>query len=333
MTGPAQGAHGERTIGIPPLEWSEPGDQRAAPTASAAVTVVDSRFADYSNWDDAAFDAQCFKTQASINQAWVGFWLADIGTSQVQRLQAAHIPVPLAYQWFAFDNADGPQRAMTWAIEAAQKLGITRMCADVESDSTTDPPKSIGQRISQLHAVYDLIAQAGMEPWYYGAPWAHNSLLGGTTEFAQRVQKVILANYGANDGKLAPIRNINFGGWTTCVAHQYWSLGNYCGRQARDLSYTWSDAFTGDEMTEAEIRAIIDDEHKKIWAAGAPPELRHYVDLMINPAPGGFTDANGNLLPGVEDAALVARVAALEGAPPPSSIPEHTHTPGQVAKD
>ena len=246
----------ERTIGIAPAGWQEPELQLRA--SGDGVTVIDSFFADYSNYDEATFQAECFYDPAGVRNAWVGFQNPALGYSQVQRLHDAGIDVPLAYQWFAFDNADGPQRAMSAAIEHASKLGIKRMCADVESSSIADPPQSISQSISQLHAVYDLIEQAGMEPWYYGAAWAHDSLLGGTTEFASRVKKVIVANYGMNDGTRSPIRNINFGGWTTCVAHQYWSLANYCGRESRDVSYLWSDAFQEEEdsMTQEEFDAL-----------------------------------------------------------------------------
>lgn len=253
-------ANGMRTLGIAPPSWSEPVSLVMAQTAAPDATLVDSLFPDYSHWDHATFDAPCFK-RLGINRAMVQFD-AD-GGDHTQRLQDAGVTVLVAYGFAYFGTTTQPQRMTDRVIKGALDNKIPIVCFDAEADDPSSPPSGPAVRNAQTRECIGMIESAGLIPWIYSAPWWWGPQHANSPEFAERGIGFHLANYGANDGSKQPIREI--GGdfaWTYCVAHQYWSLANNCGRVERDMSYLWSDGLPG----AVEGQAMTDDELLAIWA-------------------------------------------------------------------
>lgn len=200
--------------------------------------------ADLSNWDYAVDQhnpnwAQCMK-DAGVTEVILGCQDPAIARIQLAALRSVGILVRSLYGFDYFTA--GPQFGngdIFDAVDIAQEFGgITRIYIDCEIDNT---PDSIEDRNAEVRSCVMYITAYGFEAGIYTAPWWWVPNHGNTSEFSYL--PLWLANYGANDGSLPPIhelRSMSFGGWTNCVAHQYTSTLQICGR-GRDANYIFEE--------------------------------------------------------------------------------------------
>lgn len=297
---------GLNLLGIPPAAYAAMPESMEATDA----TVVDTRVPDLSFWDAGTINGHCFRG-TGITKAVVQ---ADSELNNtVAALAAGGVSVKMLYGFLYFGRSNRALNTASWTVQRSVDLGLKWVCFDAEADDSNSPPGSATVRNTQLRQCIDMADQAGLKSYIYSAPWWWDPKHARSPEFAERGVKFWLANYGANDGRRSPIRFIPGFAWPECQIHQYWSLANYCGREARDMNYEWSDAFDGeeDDMTPEQVEEIVAraiDRYRTTDEAWA--RLPIYLDLAMNGGPSGYTDANGQPVI-VRDRALVEMVETL----------------------
>lgn len=251
---------GQRLLGIAPATWDDAAyfrtisvaDQVAVPDA----TIVDRRFPDLSAWDTSTYNGACF-ADTGIVRACVQF---DEGFEHaMEQNEANGISTDVLYVFPYFGRSTQPQDITERACQAAIDRKIPILMFDAELDSKQVPPSGPAMRNDQTRSCIGIIEQAKKKPRIYSAPWwwVPNHL--NTPEFFERGVDFHLANYGANDGTMQALRtNAQGFAWPYNVAHQFWSLADYCGRVPRDMSYLWSDGLPEDDMTPEQVNALID---------------------------------------------------------------------------
>lgn len=204
------------------------------------VELVDGITLDVSHWDYDTFDAECM-ANSGVKNLIIGTIYSNTADDMIYRAKRAGINVMGLYVFLYFGNGDHLARTDR-AIVLAKKHGVPVIWLDVEADAegTHLTPQD---RINELDACVKRVQVAGLKAGIYTGSWYWVPKMGNTSRFSHL--PLWYSNYGVNDGKRAPIRNIPlraFGGWTYCVIHQYWSTGGLCGREHRDWNYVWSDA-------------------------------------------------------------------------------------------
>lgn len=261
-------------LGIKPRDWRDPqppllqGFRRLAapPDASVRAAPPDASVAtalcpDLSFYDREYFDLSCFRSYGIKS---IMLQLTDsFGLEAARLCQAAQMPIDVGYCFPYFSSGTTqPQQVTTLLAQRCIDYNVPIALFDAELDSTSSPP-SVADRQRQTRECIGILRDAGLRTRIYTAPWFWVPNLGNTAEFYEMGIEHHLANYGSNDGTQRPIRQ-NSGGyaWPYNVAHQYWSLANYCGRVERDMNYVWSDGLPQPqekEMTREEIEAIVND--------------------------------------------------------------------------
>jgi hypothetical protein len=231
--------NGVRTTGIAPDTWI-PQPQIAGTGERASVPTLPPIITDLSHWDWPTFDAQCFK-DAGVTHAIVGCQDEVIAKAMVGQLEAVGIAVPWLYAFLYF----GGQQPMSATqrmirVQNANPGRARVLCCDAEADDPDVPNVTVATRNAQLANCLAAVKDAGHARAIYTAAWwwvPKHANSPGWKELP-----LWNANYGANDGTLGPIRNVNFGGWTDVAIHQYTSTGGFCGRDERDRNHVFVDA-------------------------------------------------------------------------------------------
>ncbi len=221
---------------------------------------------DSSNYDQATFNAQCFK-DAGVTEVIVGCQDPVIARQQIAALRSVGILVRRLYgfDYFTAGTGIGNGDIIDAILIAHEVGGIERIYVDCEIDNTPDDP---ADRNAEVRACVADIEAAGFEASIYTAPWWWVPHHANTAEFSHL--SLWFANYGANDGQLPPIHELgflSFGGWTQCDVHQYTSTLNICGR-GRDANYVFEEEDMADPRVDALIAAMggqpaIDDWNTK----------------------------------------------------------------------
>lgn len=208
---------------------------------------------DVSNWDAPTFDAACLRANG-VERVIIGCWDYEATTTILARARAAGIVVEDLY-CFMYFGLGHEQREVANALAVSRAQGgIRRVWVDVEADRSNEREGvTVAERVEAVRrAVMDARA-AGLEPGIYTGAYYWPSQMGDTAEFAEL--PLWVANYGTNDpaAPRSPIREVDFGGWSTVAVHQYSSAIVLCGRR-RDHNYWFleEDAMTPDERARLE---------------------------------------------------------------------------------
>lgn len=323
---------GQRLLGISDAEWNQLRDARppsywrdgvkvqSQRTAAAPEAhIIDSRFPDYSSWDATTFSASCFR-DTGIVRAMVQ---SDVsGATDCAKLKANDIERTAVYAFAYYGAGTQPQQATDRSIMLALDTGAPVVCFDSELDADGANPTP-EQRIATMDECLKQIESARLKPWVYTAPWFHVPKLNNWPGAAERGVGHHLADFGLNDGRRSPKRMNAFDyAWAFNIAHQFWSLANYCGRVERDLSYLWSDALPEADMSPDDTRAMIQAE---IAAAVADSKIvanSEWLTLFaqtVGVLPSSFSDADtlaairAKLATNMLDAAKLEQLAAAAG--------------------
>lgn len=229
--------------------------------AAAAVAVglepIDSELPDFSNYDRATYDARCLYARG-VRRQWVGCqdeavarFMIDAGTSEgIETVALYGLPYFGGSAWHVFDDIEA-------CLRVGSDYGIRPVAMDAEIDAHTiwpdqPAPGSASQRNAELLQCRRMIDRAGLRPIVYtNASW-WVPMHGNTGAFADC--GLWLPTYGYGGARAQPIREVGFGGWKTCVAHQAGSTYQLCGR-GRDINYLWEEL--DDEMTQKQYEELL----------------------------------------------------------------------------
>lgn len=215
---------------------------------------------DLSNHDWDTFDPACFYRQG-VRRAILGCWDLDKTRSMTRDLRAAGIVVEDLYT-FLYYGLPTERREVSNALAVHQELGgISRVWLDCEAHFTEQagdfdteaPGMTPAIRIAKTMEARNTVRARGLSTGIYTGTYWWRDNMADTTAFKD--DPLWIANYGRNDGKMAPLTELGvlaFGGWTRASVHQYTSTGGYCGRPNRDLNY-WN---LEDTMASAEYNEL-----------------------------------------------------------------------------
>lgn len=275
---------------------------------------------DLSNHDEPTFDAACMRA-AGVTRVIMGCQMGGWPARRmVPALRAAGIEVRDLYAFLGFRNWWlQPTRT---AIQVAGELGgIERIWLDAEADDPNDGTSGDDvtpeQRVARLAQAVDLVERAGFPVGIYSARWFWLPRIGNSTRF--RAYPLWLGGpYQAE-----PIREVDFGGWTTVAIHQYTSTLEVCGR-GRDANYWFAEE--EDSMTDDDLLAIFaGGEERDDQGELKPREERLTLARFRR------DEAAAGRAPSVRDLASGSHTHTAP-QPPVGPVPDHTHRAGEVVR-
>ena len=251
---------------------------------------------DLSQYDLPTLDAECMAANG-VTGAILGVF-TPLGPEPMaeaaSRLIDAGIAVHGFYGLIYFGSPFGATRDTLWAIELAQRFGVSRVWLDCEIDGkaigfndAVEPTRE--QRVAEIREAVRLVESAGLQAGIYSGAWWWPGATGNSTEFA-RLPLWHAAYF--NDG--TRVRDVNYGGWSQCAIHQWTSTLEVCGRN-RDANHVWdSEVLGGDDMSEADRRRL--DRLEKLLAGNGiakdlskPDELTFGEDALAYAAERGWS--------------------------------------------
>lgn len=232
---------------------------QAAAGAPPVATPIDAMVLDVSNYDWATFDAACLYA-SGVRRLVVGCQDERIARAMIDAATSEGIDVIALYalvyfggsSWHLFDDVEA-------CLRVQADYGVRAIALDAEIDAATiwpEQPSPAGpsQRNGELLRCRRMVEAAGGRALVYtNASWwvpRH----GNTTAFADL--GLWYPHYGWGGTLRTPIREVAFGGWTSCVAHQAGSTYEVCGR-GRDVNYLWEDLEEDDAVTRTEYEDLV----------------------------------------------------------------------------
>lgn len=219
-----------------------------------------------------------------------------------ERLRDAGISILGFYGLIYFGHPYGETRDVDWAIQLAQRYGVSRVWLDCEIDafevgfvnSTAPNPE---KRVAAVQRAVDRVQDAGLNAGIYTGSWWWSPKTWNSTAFSHLPLWHAAYPY---DGQ--PIRTVNYGGWTDVAIHQYTSSLYVAGRN-RDANYVFMEE---EDMSALEDRVSLLE--RIIATNNSGPGYAFKVPVVEDNLPTlqrlGFTVSVGDEVPLAGDKAL-----------------------------
>jgi GH25 family lysozyme M1 (1,4-beta-N-acetylmuramidase) len=192
---------------------------------------------DLSNWQYPA-DGQALAA-AGVDEIIIGAQIPSQSRQIIESCRAAGIQCRSDYA-FLWD-VETPKIRTQKAIDLAKQYALPLVWLDVEDGDLA--PATVAGRQASVMECRRLVEGAGLECGIYtsGPYWIKE--MGNTAAFKDL--PLWYANWGVNDGKQAPIYNVDFGGWKVVAVHQFTSL--YPINGGLDANYIMDESIFGEE--------------------------------------------------------------------------------------